>query len=63
MIDTRWAIAFGFLFAIAWFACWAATVVPGPAETVRWIVGNALALLVGVAIGVALTRRRARESS
>jgi hypothetical protein len=53
-------VAAGLLALIAWFACWAATVVPGSAAvTMQWTAGNALAFLAGSAFGAAACVRRA----
>jgi membrane associated rhomboid family serine protease len=51
-------IAVGALLLVFWFACWAATVVPGsPAETTQWAAGNVLAFLAGAAFGAAVATR------
>jgi hypothetical protein len=48
----------GVVLAGLWFACWAATVVPGsPAVTLQWVAGNALAFMAGAAFGAASLSR------
>jgi len=56
----RWTlVAAGGFFSAMWFACWAATVVPGsPAVTMQWTAGNTLAFLAGAAFGAAAWGRR-----
>jgi hypothetical protein len=56
----RWKlVATGAFLAVMWFACWAATVVPGSsAVTAQWAAGNALAFLSGLAFGAAASVRR-----
>jgi len=49
----RWFLAAGGMgLLIAWFACWAVTVMPGtPAVSVQWVAGNLLAFAAGLAFG------------
>ncbi|WP_169980558.1 hypothetical protein [Tautonia rosea] len=49
-----WLLAAGLGSSILWFACWAASVVPGTsAVTVPWALGNLEAVLTGATIGAA----------
>ena len=55
-IRTRWRlVGIGLFLLLLWVACWAMTAVPGSGAIYgQWFVGNALALLAGVAIGMAV---------
>jgi hypothetical protein len=51
-------IGIGLFVLILWLGCWAATVGPGSdAVYMQWAGGNVLALLAGVAFGMAVKAR------
>jgi hypothetical protein len=59
-IGKRWQlIGLGLFLSVMWFACWAATVVPGTAAVSgQWAIGNALAFLAGGAFSAAFVVQR-----
>jgi|GEM_PF-3734417 len=58
----RWElIAAGVFFLFCWFACWAASVIPGSdAGYGQWIMGNGLAFLAGAACTAAAMKPTTR---